>query len=155
MAAKKTKRPAGKTPKVAKKTTPKKAPKTRPPRPVVMDKFAPTFPAADVEKAANWYKEVMGFKVGTIHKDPTGFAYYGILTRGGARLHLAQMLPGGPLGRSAAYLFLKTGVDEFAAQIYARGGNIISALKDHAYGMRECTVEDLDRNHIYVGQPTE
>ncbi len=165
MAAKKTaKKAPKKTPKPAAKkavgtrgsvSAKAKKPKTRPPQPVVMDKFAPTFPCADVEKALKWYKEVLGFNVAFTQADPTGAIVYGGVTRGAARLHLAQMFADGPLKKSAAYLFLKSGVNELAAQIYARGGNIIVPLKDHPYGLRECTVEDLDGNHIYVGQPIE
>ncbi|MCC6572540.1 MAG: VOC family protein [Planctomycetes bacterium] len=132
-----------------------KKPKIRPPQAIVVDKFAPTFPVADVEKALKWYKEVLGFNVAFRQADPTGAIVYGGVTRGAARLHLAQMFPDGPLKKSAAYLFMKSGVDELAAQVYARGGNIIVPLKDHPYGLRECTVEDPDGNHIYVGQPVE
>lgn len=161
--------PAAKPRKAAKKTVARKSAKAgrkapatvkkgvkslKAPQPILLKQFAPTFPAADVRRAVNWYKEVMGFSVSFMHEDPSGYVYYGGVTRGPVKLHIAGVLPDSPLKKSAAYLFLSSGVDEYAAQIYARGGNIIAALKDHPYGMRECTVEDLDGNHIYVGQPT-
>jgi uncharacterized glyoxalase superfamily protein PhnB len=124
----------------------------------VVKDIVPTFFVADVLKAAQWYERVLGFKTAFIAQDPGAPAIYGGVELGPARIHLARFDRSGPplkwgvIGIGAAYLRLESGVDELVAAAQAAGGEIISPLSDHDYGMREATIRDLDGNHLYLGQ---
>ena len=103
----------------------------------------PTFFVSDVKRSADWYVRVLGFEIEFMSDDYAGVGL------GPVRIHLAQA----PKAiKGAAYLQLASGVDEYVAQIVARGHALTHPVKDHDYGMREATVRDPDGNDLYIGQ---
>ena len=98
---------------------------------------------SDLEAAIAWYERVLGFKLTFRITDYAG------LSLGGAYIHLGRWEP--PI-TAAFYLELAHGIDEFVASVEAKGVQILSALKDQDYGMREATVHDPDGNEVYIGQ---
>jgi uncharacterized glyoxalase superfamily protein PhnB len=115
--------------------------------PVRVKQLIPTFHVRDVEKAAAWYRDVMGFEVRFV--DPPHYA--GVATCG-LVLHLARWEKAGEPPPSQAYVLLEEGVDEYHARLVERGAVFHQAPKDQFYGLRECNLRDLDGNYLHVGQ---
>jgi len=116
-----------------------------------VEAVVPTFFVQDIRQSVDWYVRVLGFRVAF---DVGGYAGVAL---GPATVHLAQVETPPPAGlqyKAGCYLRLKSGVDEYVAQIEAAGQKLTATMKDHPeYGMREATVRDPDGNDIYIGRP--
>lgn len=116
---------------------------------IQVERAIPTMFVSDLDAAIAWYERVLGFRVRFRLTDPE----YAGLSLGGSYIHLGRSEP--PIITAAFYLQLTRGVDELVASIEAKGVQILSALEDKPYGMREATVHDPDGNEIYIGQPLD
>ena len=47
-----------------------------------------------------------------------------------------------------------SGVDLYYAQITQAGARVAVPLADHAYGMKDCRILDLDNNELSFGEAT-
>jgi uncharacterized glyoxalase superfamily protein PhnB len=113
-----------------------------------VERAVPVLFVQDAKRSADWYSRVLGFQVLFDHGDYVGVGL------ADAHLHLAQRSPpDGVRLKGAFYLRLVSGIDDYIAQIAARGHAIASSLTDYDYGMREATVRDPDGHDIYIGQP--
>jgi catechol 2,3-dioxygenase-like lactoylglutathione lyase family enzyme len=113
---------------------------------IEVERAIPTLFVRDLEAACAWYERVLGFHVEFRNAK---YGYAG-LSLGGAVIHLGRSdLP----ITAAFYLRLASGVEEFVANVEAKGERLLQPLRDHDYGMREATVHDPDGNEIYIGQP--
>jgi catechol 2,3-dioxygenase-like lactoylglutathione lyase family enzyme len=112
-----------------------------------VERAVPVLFVHDAERSVDWYTRVLGFRVLFNYGEYAGMAL------GDAQVHLAQRSP--PEGlrlKGAFYLRLASGIDDYVADVVAKGG-AASSPKDHDYGMRESTVNDPDGHDIYIGQP--
>ncbi len=108
----------------------------------------PTFHVRDVEKAAAWYRDVMGWDVRFVDAPH----YAGVETCG-LRLHLARWQWPGEPPPGQAYVLLEDGVDAYHQRLLSRGATFHQAPTDQPYGLRECNLRDPDGNYLHVGQP--
>ncbi|MCE9583442.1 MAG: VOC family protein [Planctomycetes bacterium] len=117
------------------------------PDPVAVRQLIPTFHVRDVEKAADWYRDKMGWEVQFV-----GAPDYAAVKIGGQVLHLAQWQKAGAMPPCQAYVLLAGGVDDYAARLAGRGVKPYHGPVDQPYGLREFNVRDLDGNYLHIGQ---
>jgi len=103
---------------------------------------APVLKVADLTLAVSHYEQVLrfeqSFRVGT----------YAGVKLGQIELHLSQAEGQG--AKSTVYIFCDR-VDEYFAEVKARGAQMVFEPKDWPYGMRDFRVRDLDGNEISFG----
>jgi len=118
--------------------------------------IAPEFLVADVTKAAEHYRDKLGFRiVGYFFEDPPVFAMVGRDDRI-IMLSLAQSSRGGSNHshkREAidAYLWVDD-VDALYSELQQSGADIIMPPTLRIYAMKEIEVRDLDGYVLYFGQ---
>jgi uncharacterized glyoxalase superfamily protein PhnB len=118
--------------------------------------IAPQFLVEDVVRAAEYYRDKLGFAIGPYFEDPPVFV---IVRRDDARimLGLAEHGRGGSnrKWREAgidAYLWVND-VDSLYAQFTANGVEVSGPPCLQFYGIREIEVRDLDGYILTFGQP--
>jgi uncharacterized glyoxalase superfamily protein PhnB len=118
--------------------------------------IAPEFLVADVRKAAEYYRDQLGFWIGDYLEDPPAFV---IVERDGQRFMLSRM--GGGRGGSNrahkrvaidAYIWARD-VDSLHAEFAARGARSLTEPCEQFYGMREIELLDLDGYVLCFGSP--
>jgi hypothetical protein len=110
----------------------------------------------DVVKAANHYRDAMGFAYERFWGEPPGFV---ILYRDGMYLMLKQVedarhvVPHWTVSEQLwdAYFWV-SGVDALHAEFVRRGAKIDYGPCDQPYGCREFGVQDLDGHDIGFGE---
>ena len=111
----------------------------------------------DIESAARYYREVLGFRVVEHYEQAEKFA---ALYRDSVEIVLVQAQFGKVQPNRArygagfdAYLVPESprAVDEFYEEIRARGAKIVQPPARTAYGSREFVLEDIDGRLIGVG----
>jgi hypothetical protein len=110
----------------------------------------------DVVKAANHYRDAMGFAYERVWGEPPGFV---ILYRDGMYLMLKQVedarhvVPHWTVSEQLwdAYFWV-SGVDALHAEFVRRGAKIDYGPCDQPYGCREFGVQDLDGHDIGFGE---
>src|SRR5262245_54552316 len=102
---------------------------------------------SNLNAALKFYTEVLGFAQRFRYKDYAG------IELGDVQIHLAgpEVPRRRQIGQGSVYIFCD-GVDEYYAEIKAKGANAPEAPRDYAYGMRDFEVIDLDGNRIAFGQ---
>lgn len=107
--------------------------------------IVPQFVVEDVVKAADYYRDVLGFQIMGYFGDPPIFA---IVSRDAVELHFGKADPSGVspnvtrrCGAVDAYVWV-TDVDALYEELKAMGANIIEGPVDQEYGSREIVVED-------------
>ncbi len=113
---------------------------------------APVFVAKDVVKSAEYYRDVLGFKIEFLYGNPP---FYAGVERDGVLIHLqaARETKRQP-GHSSLYVFV-TEVDALYEELKAKGAKILKPPQDYAYGMRDFDIDDLDGNHLGFGQESK
>jgi uncharacterized glyoxalase superfamily protein PhnB len=118
--------------------------------------IAPQFLVADVRKAAEYYRDRLGFKINEYLEDPPVFV---IVERDGQRIMLSRIEAGrgGPNRTHKpfaidAYIWARD-VDVLHAEFKRRGVLSLSEPCDQFYGLREIEVADLDGYVICFGAP--
>ena len=121
--------------------------------------IAPFFLVADVVRAAEYYRDKLGFAIiGYFFEDPPVFAMVGrddrivmlsLMTagRGGSnRGHMGEALD--------AYVWVDD-VEALYAELQQRGADVISPPQLRIYGMKELEVRDLDGYVICFGEDVD
>lgn len=106
----------------------------------------PQFRVADVKKSAEYYRDVLGFKIGDYFGDPPVFVHVArdyVVIQIGRTLtaELATRPPGG-VGHNA-YIWTDD-VDALAVELKEKGAEILEGPVDRHYKCRELVVEDCD-----------
>lgn len=115
---------------------------------------APHLLVSDVEKSLDWFVDVLGFERADIWGAPPNFT---MPRRDGFIVMLEQAPQGavlchGGVRRWDAYFWV-VGVDAFAEEVRARGGEIVHGPEDQeAYGMREITVRSPDGHWLVFAE---
>jgi predicted enzyme related to lactoylglutathione lyase len=104
---------------------------------------APVLHVPDVEATAEFYRDVLGFTW------DFGDATYAVVWRDNSAIHFVK----GDAPPTGIHLFqwLKN-VDDYHAEIVARGAEVASGPTDQPYGIRELGVRDLNGVGIVFGQ---
>jgi uncharacterized glyoxalase superfamily protein PhnB len=114
-------------------------------------------PVTDVQAAAGWYADVLGFQT-IFLKSGEEPANYAVLQRGGLQVHL--ILDENPSIRmwtnaGTAYLYLKTTNIEMAyEEIKAKPVQLKQALEKAPWGLLGFLLSDPDGNEIRVEEET-
>lgn len=116
--------------------------------------IAPQFVVPDLVKAAEHYRDVLGFEILGYLGEPPRFA---MLARDDVQIHLGQGT-GAPAGSNAgrrkhgldAYVWVED-VLTLARELKARGAKIVDGPAARTYGLMEMVIEDLDGFRIGFG----
>jgi len=121
----------------------------------------PQFTVPDVVVAAEYYRDVLGFEIsgywtGTeVTNEPKTPPVLGIVGRDDVEVFFSRA--DGPITRTRApgaydvYIRIN-GVDEFAADLRARGAEIVDGPDDRVYGQREVVVRDCNGLVLCFGE---
>jgi uncharacterized glyoxalase superfamily protein PhnB len=112
-------------------------------------KACPLFAAADVSRAAEWYRDKLGFSIVNLYSDHG----YAIVARDDIEVHFWRCNDRKIAENTSAY-FRSDDIDALsAAMAKANEGGRISAVENRAWGMREFYVWDPDGNLLKFGVP--
>jgi catechol 2,3-dioxygenase-like lactoylglutathione lyase family enzyme len=112
-------------------------------------RIAAMLPVKDIERACEFYTQVLGFTKVFENGTPVGFM---ILKKDQAELHLTLQ----PNHKAAPFNVAHMMVDDADALhtiCQQHGLRIIKRIQDKDYGLRAFVFEDPDGNRIDVGQP--
>ena len=121
-------------------------------------RVAPILGFRDVRRAAEYYKDVLGFRERSVMEgEGEEAAVYAILDRDGTEIHLQirrreifadkrESL------ESDAYFFVPD-ADALHAELVGRGASILRPPQDEPYGLRDFAVEDLEGHRLLFGTP--
>jgi predicted enzyme related to lactoylglutathione lyase len=124
-----------------------------------MEKTMPTIQSTayviavnDLMRSAQYYQDVLGFAVREIGDE--GWRFFEkdncVIMAG----HCPDAIPPRGLGDHSYFAYLRVeGIDEYFAQVQARGGRILKKLRDEPWGMREFALETIDGHRIMFGSP--
>ena len=105
----------------------------------------------DLERSARYYIDVLGFS-----EDPIQSAGWRFLSRDAFHLMLGECpdeVPAGQTGNHSWFVHLLIeGLDQYFAEIGARGAEILSPPADRSYGLREFILRTPDGHRIVVGE---
>lgn len=116
------------------------------------------FVSTNIEKSVKYYQEVLGFRAVTHYENAEKFA---ALYRDAIEIIMVQAKFGKVISHHEAfgagedaYFVPETvaAVDDFYAEIAAKGAVILEPLSITAYGSREFSFEDCDGRMISVGR---
>jgi catechol 2,3-dioxygenase-like lactoylglutathione lyase family enzyme len=102
----------------------------------------PELPVADVEKAQQYYRDVLGFEIGWLD----GGKGIGAVSRGQAVIFFRRRLR--PFEPAIHWVFAGT-IDATYEELRSSGAKIVEPLEKKPWGLRQFTVEDLDGNRFY------
>lgn len=107
--------------------------------------FRPNLPVKDLERAVEFYRDLLGLGVDNIVPE------YGLalLSRQGAEVALVQSNE--EIKPQSAYLYVK-GVDLLYEHCRKNGAEISRELTTHPYAIRDFVVKDPDGHQIGVGE---
>jgi catechol 2,3-dioxygenase-like lactoylglutathione lyase family enzyme len=112
-------------------------------------KACPTFPTADVTKAAEWYRDKLGFKIASLYPDHG----YAIVHRDDIELHFWKCDDRQAAENTSAYFRLDDIEGLHQSMLKAKEGGRIGEVQDRPWGMREFYVWDPDGNLLKFGVP--
>jgi len=114
---------------------------------------APRFMVPDVVKAAEYYRDVLGFEIVGFLQDPPVLA---LVSRDDVEIHFGKgegpAGTGSPRGREDLDAYIWVGdVDVLAQELKGRGARIVEGPVDRDYGMREIIIQDMHGFRITFG----
>lgn len=108
----------------------------------------------DLKQSADYYQNVLGFTIKEIGDDG-----WRIFVKDQCRImagHCPDALPAKQLGNHSYFAYIDVdGIDEFFADVQAKGGRILKPLRDEPWGMREFALETIDGHRIMFGTDIE
>ncbi len=120
-----------------------------------LKRITPQFVVPDVVRAAEHYRDALGFTIGDYFGDPPVFA---MVTRDGVDLHLGKSDAGNIAPNRAvrrvgldAYIWVED-LTDLARELLARGARIVEGPVSRVYGMRELIVEDDSGYRLAFGE---
>jgi catechol 2,3-dioxygenase-like lactoylglutathione lyase family enzyme len=116
-----------------------------------LKKACPTFSAADVIKAAEWYRDKLGFTIDELFP-AQGFA---IVQRDDIELHFWQCEDRKIAENTSAYFRPDDIEGVHESMLKASEGGKIADVQDRPWGMREFYVWDPDGNLLKFGVPAQ
>ena len=102
----------------------------------------PELPVADVERAQQYYRDVLGFTIGWIDPDKD----IGSVSRDEAVIFFRKTKP--PFAPAIHWVFAPD-IDATYKELGASGANIVEPLELKPWRLRQFTLDDLDGNRFY------
>jgi Glyoxalase/Bleomycin resistance protein/Dioxygenase superfamily len=116
--------------------------------------IAPQFVVPDVVKAAEHYRDILGFEILGYLGEPPQFA---MVSRDNVEIHLGQGSGGPPPSNATrrkhgldAYIWVED-VDTLAMELRKRGARIVDGPVLRSYGLRELVIEDIHGFRVAFG----
>ncbi len=117
-----------------------------------MGYLSPTLAVRDMKKTIEFYRDVLGFKLGLVFPDAGDLqtAEYADLSKDGM---VVMFIParnvaiGGEekLGVGVNfYMEIDGKVDDYYTEVKAKGARIVAEIRDEPFGIRDFTTEDVD-----------
>ena len=107
-----------------------------------MNHPVPELPVADVERAQNYYRDVLGFEIGWLQPDKG----IGAVSLGDVAIFFRKRI--GPFEPSVHWVFAED-IDASYEELKSSGANRVEPLETKPWGLRQFTVEDPDGNVFY------
>jgi RimJ/RimL family protein N-acetyltransferase/uncharacterized glyoxalase superfamily protein PhnB len=107
----------------------------------------PVLKVHNVEKTANFYRDVLGFRINFLYGSPPSHAGVsrGDWTGSGVTIQLSQAAAGQPLASSGSlHILVGTGLDALFETYLTRGAAILNEPASRPWGMRDFTISDCD-----------
>jgi len=102
----------------------------------------PELPVADVERAQQHYRDMLGFEIGWLSPGKE----MGAVSRGDVAIFFRRTQP--PFARVVHWVFAHD-LDASYIELKASGANIVEPLELKPWGLRQFTVDDPDGNRFY------
>jgi uncharacterized glyoxalase superfamily protein PhnB len=102
----------------------------------------PELPVADVEKAQQYYRDVLGFEIGWLYPGNE----IGAVSRGNAAIFFRRRQA--PFEPAVHWVFAAD-IDATYEELRSSGAKIVEPLETKPWGLRQFTVEDPDGNRFY------
>jgi uncharacterized glyoxalase superfamily protein PhnB len=102
----------------------------------------PELPVADVERAQEHYRDVLGFEIGWLYP---GKGIGAVLREGVTIFFRRREQPFEP----AVHWVYAEDIDTSYKELKSSGANIVEPLERKPWGLRQFTVQDLDGNLFY------
>ena len=102
-------------------------------------------PVKDAKQAANYYREILGFTIDVLWKNPN----YACVSRGGITIELGEGRPT-HVG-SGACVIQVSNVDNLYEELKTRGANLVGDFTERDYGSKDFRVKDKDGNLLIFG----
>ena len=112
----------------------------------------PVMKVADLDKAIKYYVDVLGFHEEFRSGPPGKAPDYGSVGRGMVQFHLSTGKRG--IEKGSIYLIVKD-VDKLHEEYKSKGVEIVDALGDRSYQMRDFAIKTLDGQILIFGQGIE
>jgi predicted enzyme related to lactoylglutathione lyase len=107
-----------------------------------IDHPVPELPVADVERAQQYYRDILGFEIGWLYPGKE----IGAVSRGDVAIFFRRREP--PFEPAVHWVFAED-VDATYNELKSSGANIVDPLEQKPWGSRQFTVDDLDGNRFY------
>jgi predicted enzyme related to lactoylglutathione lyase len=102
----------------------------------------PELPVADVEKAQQYYRDVLGFEIGWLDPEKG----IGAVSREKVVIFFRRRQE--PFEPAIHWVFAED-IDATYAELRSAGAKIVEPLEKKPWGLTQFTVEDLDGNRFY------
>ena len=109
----------------------------------LLDTPVPELPVVDVERAQQHYRDAPGFEVNWLYPDKS----IGAVSRNAFAIFFRKRTP--PFEPTVHWMFAPD-LDATYHELRSLGANIVEPLERKPWGLRQFTVEDLDRNRFYI-----
>ena|SRR5687768_113372 len=104
--------------------------------------LVPELPVADVERAQQYYRDVLGFEIGWL--DPS--KEIGSVSRGTVAIFFRTRQE--PFEPAIHWVFAED-IDATYEEFRSSGSKIVEPLEKKPWGLRQFTIDDLDGNRFY------
>ena len=102
----------------------------------------PELPVGDVERAQQYYRDVLGFEIGWTDPEKD----IGAVSRGNVAIFFRRRQEA---FEPAVHWVFAQNIDATYEELRSSGARIVQPLEQKPWGLRQFTVEDLDRNRFY------
>jgi uncharacterized glyoxalase superfamily protein PhnB len=102
----------------------------------------PELPVEDVERAQQYYRDVLGFELGWLEPGKE----MGAVSRGNAVIFFRRTGP--PFAPAVHWVFAED-LDASYEELNSSGAKIVEPLEQKPWGLRQFMVEDPDGNRFY------
>ena len=102
----------------------------------------PELPVADVERAQQYYRDVLGFTIGWLEPGKD----IGAVSRGNVAIFFRKRTP--PFEPAVHWVYPED-IDATYQELQLLGANIVDPLEKKPWGLRQFTVMDADGNLFY------
>jgi catechol 2,3-dioxygenase-like lactoylglutathione lyase family enzyme len=117
-----------------------------------MGYLSPTLAVRDMEKTIEFYRDVLGFKLGLVFPEAGNLqtAEYADLSKDGM---VVMFIPARNVGIGSEeklgagvnfYMEIDGKVDDYYADVKSKGARIAAEIRDEPFGVRDFTTEDVD-----------